>query len=141
MTLLNLLCEEILRSTEKNIRYKQSQDIDSLTIPINSERISEGGLRLRGKYKVTTPNKPLISVVTVVFNGELFLEETILSVLNQTYDNIEYIIIDGGSTDETVDIIKKYEYAIDYWVSEIDEGIYDAMNKGGKVAEGRYYTS
>lgn len=73
---------------------------------------------------------PLITVITVVFNGAKYLEETIQSVINQTYPNVEYIIIDGGSTDGTLDIIKKYEDFIDYWVSEPDKGIYDAMNKG-----------
>ena len=82
--------------------------------------------------------KPLISIVTVVLNSKNSLEKTIKSVISQTYDNIEYIIIDGGSTDGTIEIIKKYENAIDYWISEKDEGIYDAMNKGIKVSSGRY---
>ena len=82
--------------------------------------------------------QPLISIITVVYNGVDFLEETIQSVLNQSYEHIEYIVIDGGSTDGTVDIIKKYEDKIDYWVSERDDGIYDAMNKGMVVATGDF---
>lgn len=83
-------------------------------------------------------SNPKISIVTVSFNVADTIEKTILSVLNQTYDNIEYIIIDGGSTDGTVDIIKKYTDKIAYWVSEQDQGIYDAMNKGLKIATGNY---
>jgi len=81
---------------------------------------------------------PLITVITVVLNGEKTLEETIKSVISQTYPNVEYIIIDGGSTDGTLDIIKKYEDYIDYWVSEPDEGIYDAMNKGIAISFGEW---
>ena len=66
------------------------------------------------------------------------MEETILSILNQTYSNIEYIIIDGGSSDGTVDIIKKYADRLAYWVSEPDKGIYDAMNKGIFQAKGEW---
>jgi glycosyltransferase involved in cell wall biosynthesis len=79
-----------------------------------------------------------ISIITVTYNSEKTLERTIQSVINQTYKDIEYIIIDGGSTDKTIDIIKKYENKIDYWISEKDNGIYDAMNKGIKVAKGDY---
>ena len=81
---------------------------------------------------------PLITVITVVLNGAKTLEETIQSVINQTYPNVEYIIIDGGSTDGTLNIIKNYEDYIDYWVSEKDEGIYDAMNKGIILAFGSW---
>ncbi|WP_051555489.1 glycosyltransferase family 2 protein [Anaerovibrio lipolyticus] len=77
-----------------------------------------------------------ISIVTVSFNSAKTIEQTIKSVINQSYKNIEYIIIDGGSTDGTLDVIKKYEPYISYWVSEPDKGIYDAMNKGIKVATG-----
>lgn len=79
-----------------------------------------------------------LSVITVVYNGEAFLEDTIKSIINQTYENIEYIVIDGASTDGTLNIIKKYEDKIDYWVSESDLGIYDAMNKGIDVASGEF---
>lgn len=108
-----------------------------LFLPEGEGRKGEGGLRTQGYFKQSQADKPLISVVTVVYNGEQFLEETILSVINQTYDNVEYIIIDGGSTDGTLDIIKKYDHAIDYWVSENDKGIYDAMNKGICVSLGQ----
>lgn len=79
---------------------------------------------------------PSITIITVVFNGEQHLENTILSVINQSYPNIEYIIIDGGSSDGTIDIIRKYEHLISYWKSEKDFGIYDAMNKALKFATG-----
>ena len=98
--------------------------------------ISEGGLRIKGNFKKDHNNKPLISVITVVFNDEKSIEETIRSVLFQPYNNIEYIIIDGGSTDNTLNIIKEYESSIDYWKSEKDKGIYDAMNKGCSLALG-----
>lgn len=81
---------------------------------------------------------PLVTVVTVVLNGFDSLERTILSVIGQSYSNVEYIIIDGGSTDGSVEIIKRYEQAIDFWVSESDGGIYYAMNKGIDLAHGEW---
>jgi len=98
----------------------------------------EGGLRVRGVLKQTLPNKPLLTVITVVFNGAETIEHTIRSVIEQTYDNIEHIVIDGGSTDATQDILRRYENNIDYWLSEKDAGIYDAMNKGIALARGDY---
>lgn len=83
-------------------------------------------------------NEPVISIITISYNAVSSIEQTILSVINQTYPNIEYLIIDGGSTDGTVDIIKRYEDKISYWVSEPDKGIYDAMNKGIEVATGEW---
>lgn len=81
----------------------------------------------------------LISIITVVFNDKQGLENTILSVMSQTYKYIEYIIIDGGSTDGTIDIIKKYQDKTDIlWISEPDNGIYDAMNKGIRMATGKW---
>lgn len=80
----------------------------------------------------------MITVVTVSFNAVSCIEETILSVINQTYLNLQYIIVDGGSTDGTVDIIKKYADKISYWISEPDKGIYDAMNKGIDMAKGEW---
>lgn len=79
---------------------------------------------------------PIISIVTVVYNGAEHLEPTILSVINQTYTNIQYIIIDGGSKDGTTALVKKYEAYLHHWRSEKDNGIYDAMNKGIDVATG-----
>lgn len=95
-------------------------------------------MRVRGNQKCSEPGRPLLTVVTVVFNGAATIEHTIRSVIEQTYDNVEHIIIDGGSTDATLDILRKYEGSIDYWVSEKDAGIYDAMNKGIALAKGDY---
>lgn len=79
---------------------------------------------------------PRISIITPSYQQGQYIEETIQSVLSQDYPNLEYIIIDGGSTDETVDIIKKYEDKITYWVSEKDRGQTHAINKGVKIATG-----
>ncbi len=83
-------------------------------------------------------NLPKISVITVVYNSVDSVEKTIRSVLSQSYRNFEYIIIDGGSTDGTVDVINKYISSINIFISEKDEGIYDAMNKGIKLSSGDF---
>lgn len=84
----------------------------------------------------TIPASPLVSIITVVYNGEKYLQQTIDSVASQTYGNIEYLIIDGASKDGTLEIIKKNAAKIDYWCSEPDKGLYDAMNKGIKKTKG-----
>ncbi|MEM6845176.1 MAG: glycosyltransferase family 2 protein [Bacteroidota bacterium] len=87
---------------------------------------------------MTNTNRPLFSIVTVVYNDATNLEKTIQSIISQNFRNYEYIIIDGGSTDATLQVIKKYQKYINYWSSEPDKGIYDAMNKGIAVADGDY---
>lgn len=77
-----------------------------------------------------------ITIITICYNSVATLEKTILSVAKQTYENIEYIIIDGNSNDGTIDIIKKHESNISKWISEPDNGLYDAMNKGIAMATG-----
>jgi glycosyltransferase involved in cell wall biosynthesis len=111
--------------------------------PVDYQRIAQslqnkihGGLREKGFYKQSYPDKPLISIITAVYNGKNELEETIKSILGQNYDNLEYIIIDGGSEDGTLDVIRRYDEYIDFWISEADAGVYDAMNKGIDFAFG-----
>ncbi len=131
-------------STTRSLVHERPACFDSfqngletlLKLPDQGQKTVEGGLRLQGLFKVDSIDKPLLSVVTVVYNGVAFLEDTIKSVLGQIYDNVEYIIIDGGSNDGTLDIIKKYEHAIDYWVSEPDKGMYDALVKGFSCVSG-----
>ncbi len=83
-------------------------------------------------------NQPKISIITIVYNGEKYIEQTIKSIISQTYENIEYIVVDGKSTDNTLNIIKRYENKISLWKSEKDDGIYDAMNKGIDLATGDF---
>jgi len=93
-------------------------------------------LRKRGILKKDKNNLPLVSIITVVLNNKKFLQQSINSVLNQSYSNYELIIIDGQSTDGTLDIIKKNNSKIDYWISEKDNGFSNAVNKGIKLSRG-----
>lgn len=132
-------------STLKNITlfapitYPKSSVGKYLIYPdLTNKRCTEGGLRLANKFKRSVPDAPLVSVVTVCLNSIKTIGQCIQSILKQTYENIEYIIIDGVSKDGTVDFIKSYEEAIDYFVSEPDRGLYHAMNKGLELATGDY---
>ena len=98
-------------------------------------RRMEGGRRVQGFFPEPPP---LVSVITAVYNGGETLERAIESVVSQTCPRIEFIVIDGGSTDCSVDLLRKYEDSIDYWISEPDNGIYDALNKGIAVATGEW---
>ena len=131
----------------KNNPYNQKYPVtDSRTVcgkylrypDTSGKRIFEGGLRLQGTYKNPLPGKPLVTVITTVFNCEKHIEQAILSVLKQTYDNIEYIVIDAVSEDSTLDIINKYKNSLDYYISEPDSGIYAGMSKGISLAAGDY---
>jgi len=128
-------------TTRRLIAHRPEAVSDTqLFLPAHPQRRGEGGLRTQGYFKQPFESAeqrlPLLTVITVVYNSAASLERTIRSVLEQPYDNIEYIIIDGGSVDGTLEIIRRYEHAVDYWVSEPDGGIYDAMNKGISCATG-----
>ncbi|MBK8225698.1 MAG: glycosyltransferase [Flavobacteriales bacterium] len=102
------------------------------------DALLHGGQRTRGIAPEQRADAPLVSIVTVVFNGAATLERTIQSVLAQSYPNIEYIIVDGGSTDGTLEIIRRYEDRLSYWESARDKGIYDGMNKGVALCTGEW---
>jgi glycosyltransferase involved in cell wall biosynthesis len=96
----------------------------------------EGGLRTAGVVPAGTPERPLVSVITPVLNGAGHIRECIESVLSQSYPNVEFVIVDGGSTDGTLEVLREYDSRIAYWRSGPDEGIYDAMNLGLGMATG-----
>ena len=100
--------------------------------------IKEGGKRTKGYFRKDIKNKPLISIITVVLNHKKDLENTLKSIILQKYDNLEIIIIDGGSNGSVISKIRKYENYIDYWISQKDFGIWDAWNKGIKLASGSF---
>lgn len=98
----------------------------------------QGGYRLTNSSSKQHPDKPVISIITVVYNSDGLITRTLESIRAQTYPNIEHLIIDGGSKDKTPAIIRQYEDRIAFWISEKDKGIYDAMNKGLLHAKGDY---
>ena len=98
---------------------------------------AHGGLRLKNK-KSFLSIKPKFSIITVVLNDKPGLKKTIKSILKQKFRNFEYLIIDGGSTDGTLNLLKKYNGKIDYWISKKDKGIWDAVNKGILLSKGKY---
>jgi glycosyltransferase involved in cell wall biosynthesis len=98
----------------------------------------QGGTRLSGQSPLKQAGLPVVSVITVVYNSRSLVEKTIRSIAAQTYPNIEFLVIDGGSSDGTLEVIRRNEQHISYWVSEPDHGIYDAMNKGLTAASGNF---
>lgn len=113
---------------------KQNKDLSYKNLYLPSKKILSGGRRTNDNYE----NKNyLFSIITIVLNRNNYIEETIKSVIKQNID-IQYILIDGGSTDGTLDIIKKYDNFIDLWISEKDSGNWDALNKGIQYSSGEY---
>lgn len=101
-------------------------------------RKAEGGLRTRGLFKTGTPEQPLVTIITAVYDNTTTFQRCIDSVLAQTYPHVEYIVVDGGSPQGTLDILARNDARLDYYVSEPDGGIYEAMNKGLELARGAY---
>ena len=118
-------------------KYEDEKFKTNYFLPENQDRKGFGGLRLKNLFKKSLNNKPLISVITPNLKSNT-LEDTILSVLDQEYENIEHILVDGDSGQKTLELIKKYENHIDYWVSEKDYGLWDGWNKGLRLATGDY---
>jgi len=106
-------------------------------IPAQGARSEEGGLRTRGHYKTGTASLPLVTYITVVRNNAATLARTIESVQRQTYPNVEHVVLDGASTDGTLDLIRQYADRIDYYASEPDKGLYQAVNKAIPLARGQ----
>lgn len=109
-----------------------------LIAPSHPARRAEGGMRVKGIYKRSEAAAPLVSVITVARNAAATLEQCMRSVFAQTHDNLEYIVIDGDSTDGSPALLARHAEALDYYIVEPDGGIYDAMNKGLALAQGAY---
>lgn len=119
-------------------QYNETQICGRYMTYPKKETDREGGLRTKGIYKEDAEEKPLVTYITVVYNRADTLERCMKSVWGQTYKNIEYIIVDGNSTDGTLELIEKNADKIDYYISQPDSGIYNAMNKGISLARGRF---
>lgn len=126
---LNIICLDAHAATARMLIRARFPDEKKL--PSNC-----GGLRFGGYYKASHAGTPLISIILPVFNGGKTVGDAIRSVVTQNYPNVELIIVDGGSTDNTLAVIKDNEHHIDIWTSETDNGAYDAMNKGLALASG-----
>jgi cellulose synthase/poly-beta-1,6-N-acetylglucosamine synthase-like glycosyltransferase len=105
-------------------------------LPPNASRLAEGGMRVKCGEPGTLP-PPQITIVTPVFNGARFLPRTLHSLADQAYRGFEHIVVDGGSTDGTVEILQAHDADLSYWVSEPDAGMYDALSKGFSLARGQ----
>lgn len=133
------LCEKFRAIASKDSSYSKFcgswNEVPKNKVP----PLYEGGKRKSFDNRpLISSESPLVTIITVVFNNESTIRKCIESVLNQTYENIEYIVIDGASKDGTLEVIKHYEDQLDYIVSEPDDGIYNAMNKGLRLARGEY---
>ncbi len=124
--------------------YEKPRDMEHLVGVYNfypfkdGKHMFQGGLRTRNIFKYSMEKCPLVSVITTVLNRRGTLEKAMRSVLNQTYPNIELIVVDGGSADSTQDLILKYQNFIDYFISEQDESMYEGINKGISLSRGDY---
>lgn len=121
------------------VRVQPESAAGGATLPLaNLPPVREGGLRFSGVRKASCAGEPLVTIITATFNAADDLLRTIRSISSLHYRNVEWIVIDGGSTDRTVEVIREHEDNIDYWLSEADRGIYDAWNKGVLQAGGEW---
>ena len=130
--------------SDMQVSYEYPRELENLVgvynfHPFKDEKhIFQGGMRTRKIFKYSMEKYPLVSVVTTVLNRRGTLEKAMSSVLNQTYPNIELIVVDGGSTDSTQDLILEYQNRVDYFISEQDKSMYEGMNKGISLSRGDY---
>jgi glycosyltransferase involved in cell wall biosynthesis len=110
----------------------------SMHVPAAAQLPLQGGKRLRGFVAENSTNCPLVTVITAVFNGQPYIAGCLDSVLRQNYPNIEHIVMDGGSQDGTIDVLRQYDDRIALWRSEPDKGVYDAWNKALAEARGEW---